>query len=109
MEKHERRIGNLKILFVSNTISIGGAEQQVLSTAKALNQLKDIKGSITFMGLSPNNDNHIISSIQNNDKIDLIEYYYFDKSEGEIVKSLFENKKVLISDIKEFWDKTTSP
>lgn len=75
----------------------------------ALNQLKDIKGSITFMGLSPNNDTHIISSIRNNDKIDLIEYYYFDESEGEIVESLFENKKVLFSDIKEFWDKTTSP
>lgn len=75
----------------------------------ALNELKDIKGSLTIMGLSPNNDTHIISLIQNNENIDRVEYYYFDKSEGEIVKSLFENKKVIISDIKEFWRKTTSP
>lgn len=75
----------------------------------ALNQLKNINGSVTIMGLSPNNDTHIISLIQNNDKIDLIEYYYFDKAEGEIVMSLFENKNVLIYDIKNFWDKTTSP
>lgn len=73
----------------------------------ALNQLKIIEGSVTFMGLSPNNDTHIVSLIQNNDKIDLIEYYYFDKLEGKIVMSLFENKKVLIKDIKEFWTKTT--
>ena len=42
------------------------------------------------------------------DKIDLIEYYYFEKAEGEIVMSLFEKKNVLIYDIKDFWDKTTS-
>ncbi|WP_341904556.1 hypothetical protein [Fluviicola taffensis] len=73
----------------------------------ALNHLKNISGSITFMGLSPNNDDHIISLIKNNQAIDLIEYYYFDKSEGEIVMSLFEDKKVLVKDIKEFWNKTT--
>ncbi len=75
----------------------------------ALNQLKNISGSVTIMGLSPNNDTHIISLLQNNDKIDIIEYYYFEKSEGEIVKTLFKNKRIIISDIKEFWDKTTSP
>lgn len=73
----------------------------------ALNHLKNISGSLTFMGLSPNNDDHIISLIQNNQGIDLIEYYYFDKSEGDLVKSIFENKTVLIKDIKEFWGKTT--
>ena len=75
----------------------------------ALNQLKEIKGSITFMGLSPNNDNHIIKLIQNNENIEIIEYYYFDKNEGDKVKSLFDNKVVVIKDINEFWTKITSP
>lgn len=75
----------------------------------ALNQLKNINGSVTIMGLSPNNDTHIISLLQNNDKTNMIEYYYFEKSEGEIVKTLFKNKRVIIRDIKEFWGKTTSP
>lgn len=68
-----------------------------------LSRLKSIRGNIVFIGLSPNNDSHIISAIQNNMEIDLIEYYYFDKSEGEIISTLFTNKKVSTKDIKEFW------
>ena len=75
-----------------------------ISIDYALSKLTSIGGKVVFMGLSPNNDTHIVSKLKDNDKIDLIEYYYFDQSEGEIVSSLFENKKVITKDIKEFWE-----
>lgn len=74
-----------------------------ISIDYALSKLTAIEGKVVFMGLSPNNDTHIVSKLKLNDKIDLIEYYYFDESEGEIVSSLFENKTVTTKDIKKFW------
>lgn len=74
-----------------------------ISIDYALNKLASIEGKVVFMGLSPNNDTHIVGKLNSNDKIDLIEYFYFDESEGEIVSSLFENKKVVTKDIKKFW------
>ncbi len=73
----------------------------------ALNKLTSVKGKIVFMGLSPNNDTHIISKIHENKAIDLIEYYYFDISEAKTIISLFSDKKVKTKDIKEFWKKTS--
>jgi hypothetical protein len=75
-----------------------------ISTDYALSKLTSIKGKVVFMGLSPNNDTHIVNRLKENDNVDLIEYYYFDESEGEIISSLFENKKVLTKDIKKFWE-----
>ena len=75
----------------------------------ALSKLTSIKDNVVFMGLSPNNDTHIVSKLQENNEIDLIEYYYFDKSEGKIFSTLYKNKKVQIKDIKEFWNEITCP
>jgi len=80
-----------------------------ISIDYALNKISTIKGSVVFMGLSPNNDTHIVSSLQDNKDIELIEYYYFDKSEGETIVSLFKGNEVKIKDIKEFWEEKTSP
>lgn len=74
-----------------------------ISIDYAINKLSSIKGKVVFMGLSPNNDTHIINKLNENGDIELIEYYYFDEKEGEVVSSLFENKRIQTKDIKLFW------
>ena len=73
----------------------------------ALNELKEINGAVAIIGLSPNNDSHILSTIVNNRKIKNIEYFYYGKSEKN--KILSYDKKIKTLDVKEFWAKTTSP
>ncbi|WP_438348000.1 hypothetical protein ACP8HI_20430 [Paenibacillus sp. FA6] len=70
----------------------------------ALQKFSDIEGSITILGLSPNNDNHIFKEILNNQRIDEIIYYFYDESEGNRVRNLFGNKKVTRKDVKKFWE-----
>ncbi len=74
----------------------------------ALNRLKEITGSITFIGLSPNNDYHIINLVKDNENLDPIEFYFHSKGSCSTVNSLFNNKTVHTKSVKEFWTKITS-
>jgi hypothetical protein len=74
----------------------------------AVNKLKSIKGRITFIGLSPNNDSHIMKIIKENNKVDTIEFYYFDKKESSDISHFFNNKKVINDSIVEFWNNNAS-
>ncbi|RUT48002.1 hypothetical protein EJP82_02340 [Paenibacillus anaericanus] len=69
----------------------------------AIDRFREIEGSLTILGLSPNNDNHIFNEIRSNEKLDEVIYYYYDNSEGNRVNKLFDNKKVKIIDVKKFW------
>ena len=66
-------------------------------------RLNEIKGKITFIGLSPYNDSHIYSSIRDNEKIDSVEYYYFEEPEKNLLASLLPNKLIDFINIKKFW------
>ena len=55
------------------------------------------------IGLSPNNDTHLFSLLQENKEINAIEYYYFDKIEGETIASLIKEKKIVAKNVNEFW------
>jgi hypothetical protein len=91
-------------LYEGIMLKIGNPELKI-SIDYALNKLTTIKGKVVFMGLSPNNDTHIVSKLQNNKAIDLIEYYYYDISKADKITSLFKDKEVKTTDIKEFWKK----
>tara|TARA_B100001063_G_C16400659_1_gene374701 strand:- start:9 stop:233 length:225 start_codon:yes stop_codon:yes gene_type:complete len=67
-------------------------------------KLKSVEGKITFIGLSPNNDSHIMKIIKENSKVDTIEFYYFNKQESVDIKLFFNNKKVITESIVEFWN-----
>ncbi len=70
----------------------------------ALSSLSKIMGSVTLMGLSPNNDDHIFKAINDNEGIDSIEFYYYDENEPDAVSTLLCNKNVFLYDIKYFWE-----
>lgn len=74
----------------------------------SVNKLKSIEGKITFIGLSPNNDSHIMKIIKENVKVDAIEFYYFSEQESIDIKLFFKNKKVITESIIEFWKEKAS-
>ncbi|WP_158850963.1 hypothetical protein [Algibacter sp. L1A34] len=74
----------------------------------SVNKLKSIKGKITFIGLSPNNDSHIMKIIKENINVDTIEFYYFDKKESIDINLFFNNKKVITENIIELWKRKAS-
>ena len=74
----------------------------------SVNKLKSIKGEITFIGLSPNNDSHIMKIIKENINVDTIEFYYFDKKESIDINLFFNNKKVITENIIELWKRKAS-
>lgn len=74
----------------------------------SVNKLKTVEGKITFIGLSPNNDSHIMKIIKENIKVDTIEFYYFDQQESEDINLFFNNKKVITESIIDFWTKKAS-
>lgn len=70
----------------------------------SLKNMENIEGSITILGLSPYNDNHIFEQINNNEKLTTIEYYYFSEEEANAVRDLFSQKEVILNDVKQFWN-----
>lgn len=74
----------------------------------SIERLRDITGTFTFLGLSPNNDSHLIKAINENEKIHTIEYFYYSNNEADSIKSLFGNKEVKVLNVTDFWNKTAS-
>lgn len=69
-------------------------------------KFENIKGSLTILGLSPMNDEHILKII--NSKIDHIRYYYYSlgnyEKECTIIKEIFPEKEIEFVDVVSFWD-----
>lgn len=67
-------------------------------------KLKTCSGTLTIIGLSPNNDSHLIDMINNNEGITKIIYYYFEEKEGQSIVQFFSNKEVELRDVTDFWN-----
>ncbi len=70
-----------------------------------ISKFSNIEGNLEILGLSPNNDNHILNFIAMNDKLLEITYYYYDESEATEMKDLLGDKKIYFIDVKQFWSK----
>lgn len=68
-----------------------------------LNDLKTASGRLTILGLSPNNDTHLLEIIRGNEKLSDILYYYYDVQERESMESYFGNKQFICSDVRKLW------
>ncbi|MGM1022996.1 MAG: hypothetical protein ACQEXV_21410 [Bacillota bacterium] len=69
-----------------------------------LKDFSSIQDSITIIGLSPNNDSHIIDAVNNNNELSEITYYYYDRSEANRVRNLFSKKKVITLSVRDLWN-----
>ena len=68
----------------------------------------NITGKIDILGLSPNNDSHIFSSIKENDKLQEATYYYCDEDESAEIEKILTDKKVSFVNVMQFWDQMIS-
>lgn len=66
-------------------------------------KLKNCSGILTIIGLSPNNDSHLLDMIFNNKGITKIVYYYFAETEGQVIVNYFSNKEVELKNVNDFW------
>lgn len=68
-----------------------------------VNEFRSIEGELKTVGLSPNNDTHIFETINSNSNLEKVTYYYYDKSECEVVKKLLNNFTVEFLAVKNLW------
>ncbi|MEQ8469867.1 MAG: hypothetical protein RIC35_01700 [Marinoscillum sp.] len=69
----------------------------------SISNLSDIKGNLTILGLSPFNDSHIFKRIQENGELKKITYFFYDKSDCEILKSKIKGKEIAYKDVTQLW------
>jgi len=53
-------------------------------------------------------DGHLFTQILENDQIDEIVFYYFGKTEADDAARRFENKTLVLKDVREFWAEMTA-
>lgn len=68
-----------------------------------LPEFENISGNITILGLSPNNDMHLLKRIKNNYNLHNVKYYYFNDKEADNIREYFDNKQVICYKVKELW------
>lgn len=69
--------------------------------------LKDIKGELVILGLSPYNDRHLFDLI-NKTNLEKCTYFYYDTSECSVIKQLLGRIELIFKDVRAFWN-TSAP
>jgi hypothetical protein len=67
-------------------------------------KFEQILGSISIVGMSPNNDEHIWNSILSNEKIDDITFYYKSKPSKLWFDGISKVKRINARPVEEFWN-----
>jgi hypothetical protein len=78
-------------------------EELRFSENRSLNNISNLIGCLSILGLSPYNDNHIFESIISNNNLTDINFYYYDINETEIVQSTIMNKNITFIDVRTLW------
>lgn len=64
---------------------------------------QNIKGVLTFVGLSPYNDTHLFRMVNNNSKLEQMIFYYYNDAEMNSVKQLVPNCDIEFIDVRDLW------
>ena len=75
------------------------------SEAYPIKEFEAIEGSLSIIGLSPNNDTHIFTMVNENSKIESIEYFYHSEAEIDQIKTLILKHPIKYSDVHLLWEK----
>ncbi|MEY8562629.1 hypothetical protein AALA21_06180 [Eggerthellaceae bacterium 3-80] len=70
-----------------------------------IEEFKSVEGSLSIVGLSPNNDSHIFDLLKTNEGLSNVTYYYHSKSDIEAVVKLLPQSKLSFIDVKTLWAK----
>lgn len=101
--------GDYKIDIINKNIVIDklGKEilnkQNLISYNYPIHELQSIVGTLHIIGLSPNNDSHIIELIKNNRNIKKIVYYFHSKIELKEAKKNFKPVSIKGKNVIKYW------
>lgn len=70
----------------------------------AFTSFKDIKDELVIIGLSPDNDNHLFDSIENNIDVKSVIYYYWDITDVTKVEAILPTKNIKFIAVSDFWN-----
>lgn len=77
------------------------------STTYPSDEYESITGQLDIVGLSPNNDDHIWNAIENNDRLDIIRFFYHSDADKEAAER-FDDKRIMKVPSEEFWNRKHS-
>lgn len=73
-------------------------------TEYPLAEFSDIEGWLSIIGMSPNNDNHLIDKINKNEKLSKVIYYYKQKEERDWMLVHIDKKRhLLCKKVDDYW------
>lgn len=68
------------------------------------NDFRNIEGELVIIGLSPNNDNHILECIEKNEKLTQVVFYCYSEQEMKVAKKMKDNR-IQSANVKDLWKK----
>lgn len=68
-----------------------------------IDEFQSISGELHIIGMSPNNDSHIVSMINNNPNISKVVFYCIDSQSFEEAKKIIR-KPITMQDVKKYWE-----
>ena len=74
-----------------------------MATEYHFEEFSNIDTEIHILGLSPNNDSHIIDLINKNDKLKTVFFYYFTSQEEKQARKIFSTKKLKCIQVNDLW------
>lgn len=69
-----------------------------------IGDFRKISGTLTIVGLSPMNDNHVFDEVAANDAIDVVEHYYYEETEAAEVAERLSGKELTLLNVRNLWD-----
>jgi hypothetical protein len=70
-----------------------------------IKEFESIHGNLTVVGLSPYNDTHIFEMVNENSKINEVNYYYYDEIEKIQLSELITKHTINFFDVRLLWQK----
>lgn len=70
--------------------------------AYPIQQIQNMTGNLTILGLSPYNDRHLFSIINESNVLTCL-FYYYNELECDVIKGLLSKKEVQFEDARKFW------
>lgn len=90
--------GALKKEIINNFINLEADKDEY-----PIQEFKNLTGTLCMAGISPNNDDHIMKLIFENEEINKVIFYYYSKKDKECAEALYKNQGIICKPVSELW------
>lgn len=75
-----------------------------MATEYHFNEFEDIEDELYIIGMSPNNDGHILEYINKNKNLKKVYFYYYSKYEKDIIDNMNPSGLYIPKNVNELWE-----